>query len=58
MAECIPRFIYFTFATTWGYMVLHDKPYFPWYLGGKGDFKLALSAEYIPWPKKEGTEDV
>ena len=56
MAECIPRFFYFIGATYWGYQVLKDKPYLPWYLGGSGDYALALSPEYIPFAKH--TEDV
>ena len=49
MAEVVVRGIYFVFATSWGYMILKDKPYLPWYLGGHGEFELSLTKEYIPF---------
>lgn len=36
MAYSFYRFIYFTFATVWGYLVLKDEYWMPWQLGGSG----------------------
>jgi len=35
--SCIYKFFYFTFAVTWGYVVLKDTDYLPPSLGGSGD---------------------
>ena len=38
---CIYKALYFMWATAFGYIVLKDTPYLPWYLGGSGDVDLA-----------------
>jgi hypothetical protein len=38
--------IYFTFATTYGYLTFKDAPFLPWYLGGSGTW----DAMFIDWP--------
>ena len=43
------KIIHFTGATIWGYYVLIDQPYFPIFLGGKGD--LIHMFEGYPYPK-------
>ena len=37
-AFSIYKFIYFCAATIWGYQVLKNTEYLPWYMGGSGDF--------------------
>jgi len=41
---------YFTFATSYGYYVLKDEPWFPYYLGGKAEGFLDMFADapFIP----------
>jgi hypothetical protein len=40
--------LYFLFATGWGYYVLKDQYYLPWYLGGSGDENRGF--EEHPYP--------
>ena len=48
-AFCIYKTFYFMWATAWGYYVLKDQYYFPWYLGGSGDAMRGF--EEHPYPK-------
>ena len=34
------KLFYFILATAWGWQTLKDQPWFPTYLGGKGDYAL------------------
>jgi hypothetical protein len=43
------KIIHFTGATAWGYYVLIDQPYMPFFLGGKGD--LLNMWDGYPYPK-------
>ena len=49
MAQCFYAFVYFLFATVWGFYVIKDEYYMPTALGGKGDFMLMMK-EY-PYAK-------
>ena len=43
------KIIHFSFASAWGFYVLHDQPYMPTFLGGHGDL-LNMWIGY-PYPK-------
>ena len=46
-------FFYFIFATGYGYIVLKDEPWFPYYLGGKNEsfIDMFIDAPFVPVTK-------
>ena len=53
-AYSIFKFFYFVSVSTWGFVVLHDKKFFPSLLGGTGD--LHRCYENFPYQKPEARE--
>ena len=40
MQSSFSKLLYYVFSVAWGYYVMIDQEYFPWGLGGKGDFAI------------------
>jgi hypothetical protein len=41
--ECVPKLMYFTFSTYWGYTVLKNAGWLPGVLGGSDDVQTVIS---------------
>lgn len=52
MTNTFHKFLYFSFATIWGYIVLKDQEYMPWMLGGSGDYHIGISKKYFPFAER------
>ena len=43
------QFFYFTISTAWGYSVLKDTEWLPWYLGGQNNGQLVNTCKNLPF---------
>lgn len=53
MSNSFFKFCYFASATVWGYIVLKDKEYLPWLLGGSGEYSRSITPKYFPYAQRD-----
>ena len=52
IAKYFIQTIYFIVASLWGYSVLKETPWLPWFMGGNGDFRnFYINTPFDPCPK-------